>query len=243
MDAATFRWVLVIIALLVALAIYFYGQHQSRLRRRSAIDTFTRDEIDSAFVEDEQLRTELNNLNQVLQDNEVAENLDDIEINPAGEAQETPFVLPDPEIHLHPLVAERDSARLINYHLRHDNFRLITGEEAAAAVRQTGLELNPQGLLEYREKIETDEAGEVAFRIASLTAPGDFFRIEDLDFSTLGLNCYIDLDDCENPQRAYETLLKKIDELVRILNLKVFKPSQELLIISDVTDTRKSLLD
>ena len=53
MDAATFRWVLVVIALLVAVGIYFYGQHQSRLRRRSAIDTFTRDEIDSAFVEDE----------------------------------------------------------------------------------------------------------------------------------------------------------------------------------------------
>ena len=49
MDAATFRWVLVVIALLVAVAIYFYGQHQSRLRRRSAIDTFTRDEIDSAL--------------------------------------------------------------------------------------------------------------------------------------------------------------------------------------------------
>jgi hypothetical protein len=68
-------------------------------------------------------------------------------------------------------------------------------------------------------------------------------RIEDLDFSTLGLNCYIDLDDCDNPQQAYEALLKKIDGLVRILNLKVFKPSQELLTISDITATRKSLLD
>jgi len=243
MDAATFRWVLVIIALLVALAIYLYGQHQSRLRRRSAIDTFTREEIDSAFVEDEQLRTELNNLNQILHDNELAENLDDIEINPADDAQETPFALPDPEIYVHRLIAERDSARLINYHLRYDNFRLITGEEAAAAVQQTGLELDPQGLLEYCEKSAAGEAGEVAFRIASLTAPGDFLRIEDLDFRTLGLNCFIDLDECENPQRAYEALLKKIDELVRILNLKVFKPSQELLTISDVTETRKSLLD
>ena len=243
MDAATFRWVLIIIALLVALAIYFYGQHQSRLRRRSTIDTFTREEIDSAFVEDEQLRTELDNLNEVLHDNAVVENLDDIEINPAGEAQNTPFALPDPEIYVHRLIAKRDSAQLINYHLRHADFRLITGEEAAAAVQQTGLELDAQGLLEYCEKIETGETGEVAFRIASLTAPGDFLRVEDLNFSTLGLNCFIDLDDCENPQRAYEALLKKIDELVRILNLKVFKPSQELLTISDVTDTRKSLLD
>ena len=246
MDAATFRWVLVIIALLIALAIYFYGKHQSRLRRRSAIDTFTREEIDSAFVEDEQLRTELNNLNQILRENEDEEILGDIKIIAAAEAQTTPFALPDPEIHVHRLIAKRDAERLINYHLRHGDFRLITGEEAAAAVQQVGLELDSQGLLEYRETSdagEAAEAGEVAFRIASLTAPGDFLQFENLDFSTLGLNCYIDLDDCENPQQAYETLLKKVDELVRILNLKVFKPSQELLTISDVTDTRKSLLD
>ena len=240
MDAATFRWVLVIIALLVALAIYFYGKHQSRLRRRSAIDTFTREEIDSAFVEDEQLRTELNNLNQILHDNEDEEILDDIKNIAAAEMQKTPFALPDPEIHVHRLIAKRDAARLINYHLRHSDFRLITGEEAAAAVRQVGLELDAQGLLECRDSAE---AGEVAFRIASLTAPGDFSQVENLDFSTLGLNCYIDLDDCENPQQAYETLLKKVDELVRTLNLKVFKHSQELLTISDVTDTRKSLLE
>ena len=71
--------------LLLALAIYFYGKHQARLRRRSAIDTFTREEIDSAFVEDEQLRTELSNLNQILRDNELEENLDDIQINPVLE--------------------------------------------------------------------------------------------------------------------------------------------------------------
>ena len=243
MDAATFRWVLVIIALLIALAIYFYGKHQSKLRRRSAIDTFTRDEIDSAFVEDEQLRTELKNLDQILRENEAEENLYAIPLNPVTESQITPFALPDPAIHIHRLIAKRDSARLINYHLRHGDFRLITGEEAAAAVQQVGLKLDAQGLLEYCEAGENGAAGEVAFRIASLTAPGDFLQVEDLDFSTLGLNCYIDLDDCENPQRAYEALLKKIDELVRILNLKVFKPSQELLTISDVTATRKSLLD
>ena len=243
MDAATFRWVLVIIALLVALVIYLYGKHQSRLRRRSAIDTFTREEIDSAFVEDEQLRTELDNLNQILRDNEDEEILDEIQNIAAAEAQKTPFALPDPEIHVHRLIAKRDAGRLINYHLRHGDFRLITGEEASAAIQQTGFELDAQGLLEYREFDEAGEAGDVAFRIASLTAPGDFSQVEKLEFSTIGLNCYIDLDDCENPQRAYECLLKKIDELVRILNLKVFKSNQELLTITDVTDTRKSLLD
>jgi FtsZ-interacting cell division protein ZipA len=237
MDAATFRWVLIVIALLIAVAIYFYGKHQSRLRRRSAIDTFTRDEIDSAFVEDEQLRSELDNLNQVLRENEADGNLDDIQINPGRDLQKTPFVLPDPEIHVHPEITRHDSARLINYHLRHGDFRLITSTEAFAAVQQLGLELNDQGLLEYREQ------SALGFQIASLTAPGDFTQIEELDFSTLGFNLFIDLDDSENSRQAYELLLKKVDELVRILSLKVYKPSQELLTISDVTDTRKSLLD
>jgi len=239
-DAATFRWALVIIALLIALGIYFYGQHQSRLRRRSAIDTFTREEIDSAFVEDEQLRTELNNLNQILHENETEENLDDIQIDSPLEVETTPFALPDPEIHVHRLVAKCDSARLINYHLRHGDYRLITGEEALAAIQQAGLKTDAEGLLEYRH---ADDSGDIAFRIASLSAPGDFTNVGDLDFSTLGLNCFIDLDDCASSQLAYEALLKKVDELVRFLNLKVYKADQELLTISDVTETRKSLLD
>ena len=240
MDAATFRWALVIIALLIALGIYFYGQHQSRLRRRSAIDTFTREEIDSAFVEDEQLRTELNNLNQILHENEDEENLEDFRIDSPLEEQKTPFALPDPEIYVHSLVAKRDSAGLINYHLRHEDYRLITGEEAQAALLQAGLQTDAEGLLEYRQP---DDTGDIAFRIASLSTPGDFANVGDLDFSTLGLNCFIDLDACESPQLAYEALLKKVDELVRLLNLKVYKANQELLTISDVTETRKRLLD
>ncbi|MDH3762467.1 MAG: hypothetical protein OEU50_15910 [Gammaproteobacteria bacterium] len=235
MDATTFRWVLVVIALLVALAIYLYGQHQSRLRKRNAMETFTREEVDSAFIEDEQLRFELNNLNQILQENEDEENLGEIQINPALDASKTPFALPDPEIFMPPALAGKDEDRLVSYHLRHGDFRLITGEEASAAVEHAGLQLNPEALLEYQEE------GEVAFQVASLSAPGDFSELEQLDFTTLGLNCFIDLDVCGNPRLGYETMLKKVDELVRMLNVKVYKPNQELLTISDVTSVRESL--
>jgi FtsZ-interacting cell division protein ZipA len=235
MDASTFRWVLIIIALLLVLAIFFYGKHQSRLRKRSAIDSFTREEIDTAFIEDEQLRTELDNLNQILRENETEEDLDDIKINPADDIQTTPFSLPDPQIHVHPAIARYKPERLVNYHLRHTDFRLITGEEAAAAIEQTALQSNAEGLLEFRE------GDTVVFQVASLTAPGDFTAVRDLEFSTLGFNCFIDLDACENPGSAYEALLKKIDELVRLLNVKVYKANQELLTISDVTEMRKSL--
>jgi FtsZ-interacting cell division protein ZipA len=235
MDASTFRWVLIVIALFLAVGIYFYGQHQSRLRKRSAIETFTREEIDSAFIEDEQLRFEMNNLNQILKENEAEENFDEIQINPALDQQETPFALPDPEIFISPELLGRDEERLICYHLRHGDFRLITGEEAEAAVKQTALVLDDDGLLEFREE------GEVMLRIASLSEPGHFMEIEQLDFSTLGLNCFIDLDSCDTPRLAYESMLKKVDELVRMLNVKVYKPNQELLTISDVSAVRDKL--
>jgi FtsZ-interacting cell division protein ZipA len=239
MDASTFRWVLIIIAVILAVAIYLYGMHQTRLRKRNAIETFTREEVDSAFVEDEQLRFEMNNLNKILTENETDEtdeNLEEFLINPGEEAQETPSALPDPEIYIPPEFAGKNEDRLISHHLRHSDFRLIVGEEAESAVQQADLQLNAEGLLEYREEEE------LSFQIASLSEPGNFHEIEDLNFATLGFNCFIDLDSCENPRLAYESMLKKIDELVRMLNVKVYKPDHELLTISDVTSIREKLV-
>lgn len=235
MDVSTFRWVLIVIAILAALGVYLYGVYQARLRKRSAMETFTREEIDSAFVEDEQLRFEMNNLNQILTENESDENLEEIQINPAAESRQAPVTLPEPDLYIPTLLESMDADSLISYHLRYEDFRLITGEEADAAVRETALELDDDGLLECREE------GEVTFRVASLSAPGHFTDIEQLDFVTLGFNCFIDLDACQNPRLAYESMLKKIDELVRLMNVKVYKPNQDLLTISDVTAVREKL--
>ena len=184
------------------------------------------------------MRSELDNLNQMLRENVAEDGVDDIDdilMEPENEPQKTPFALPDPELYVHSAIAGLDAARLISYQLRYDGFGLINGVEIEAAVQQAGLELNAQGLLEYRE------ADLVAFQIASLSAPGEFTGYDELDFKTLGFNCFIDLDACEDPRKAYEILLRKIDELVRILNLKVYKSNEELLTISDVTETRKAL--
>jgi FtsZ-interacting cell division protein ZipA len=235
MDVAAFRWVLVIIAILLVVAIYLYGLQQSRLRKRAAMETFTREEIDSAFTEDQQLREELDSLNEVLAENEAIDNLDEIQINPARDRETTPYALPDPAIYIPEWLTMKDRDRVVSHLLRHDNFRLITGEEASSAVNHTGMERNAEGFLEHRIEDST------AFQIASLSAPGHFSEIEQLDFSTLGFNCFIDLDNCEHPVQAYEAMLKKIDELVRLLNAKVYQSSQELLTISDVTNIRNRL--
>ena len=232
MDASTFRWVLVAIAVIVVVAVYFLSQHQTRLRKRNAMESFTRDEVDSTFIEDEQLHQELDNLNRILNDERDDADLDEIRIEADERDREAPSARPAPEIFVPALLTDRDADSVASYHLRHDDYRLITGEEASAAAEQAGLELNGAGYLEFRED------GEVMFRVASLSAPGTFTEIERLEFATLGFNCFVDLEASSNPRQAYESMLKKIDEMVRVLNVKVYKPDQRLLTISDVSDVR-----
>ena len=94
-----------------------------------------------------------------------------------------------------------------------------------------------EGYLEYRQH------GELYFTVSSLSAPGHFSDIDRLEFSTLGLNCFIDLKNNHDAEKSYELMLKKIDELVRLLNVKVYQPNHELLTISNVTEVRKMLKD
>ncbi len=78
-------------------------------------------------------------------------------------------------------------------------------------------------------------------RFSSLSAPGHFSDLALLEFATLGLNCFFDLEACDNPYKEYEIMLKKIDELVRLLNVRVCQANQQLLTISEVTEIRKKL--
>ena len=95
--------------------------------------------------------------------------------------------------------------------------------------------VNKEGYMEYHQE------DELSFTIASLSVPGHFIDINKPEFSTQGFNCFIDLQTNGNPSVAYEIMLKKIDELVRLLNVKVYQPSHDLLTISDVTRIRSKL--
>jgi len=235
MDASALRWVLAIIGIVLLVGIYLFSLQQRRLRKRAAMETFAREEIDSAFIEDEQLRAELDKLHQIMEQSNAQENFDQIKIKPAIQADRALSSQPAPELFIAQAIAAVDAENLISYLLKHPDNRLITGEEIETAVRHTGFEINQQGLLEMREQ------GALCFTMTSLSSPGDFSDMGELDFSTLGLQCFIDLEQNANPKLSYEVMLKKIDELVRIMKLKVFQPNQDLLTISDVTQIRKQL--
>ena len=235
MDASALRWVLAIVGIALLVGIYLYGLHQARLRKRAAVETFTREEIDSAFIEDEQLREELKNLNQVMNQSDPGEDFGQITINPAIEAGLAPVEKSLPDFFTADVLAGIKEENLISYLLRHPDSRLITGEEIESALKHTEFEISSEGYLEYRQQ------DALYFAITSLSPPGHFCDIEQLEFTTLGFNCFIDLESNPNPAASYELMLKKIDELVRLFNVKVYQSNHELLTISNVTQVRKIL--
>jgi FtsZ-interacting cell division protein ZipA len=235
MDASALRWTLAIIGIVLLVGIYLYGLQQNKMRKRTARETFTREEIDSAFIEDEKLREELDSLSHIISDDASSNAVESININPALEAGLKPVEIPEPELFIADAVASIEADKLVCHYLKHSDHRLITGEELASTLVHTDIEMNPEGLLEYQQD------GELCFTIASLSPPGHFSEIESLEFTTLGLCCFI---NPENDGRAfgnYEVMLKKVDELVRLLNLKVYQSNQQLLTISEVTEIRQKL--
>ena len=235
MDASSLRWTLAIIGIVLLVGIYLYGLQQNKIRKRAARETFTREEIDSAFIEDEKLREELNNLGHIISDDVSSNDVESISINPALGADLKSVDQPVPELFIADAVALIEVDKLVCHYLKHADNRLITCEELSSALTHTGIEVNPEGLLEYQQD------GVLCFTIASLSPPGHFSEIESLEFTTLGLNCFINPESDGSAFKNYEVMLKKIDELVRLLNVKVYQSNQQLLTISEVTDIRRRL--
>ena len=236
MDASSLRWVLAIIGIVLLVGIYLYGLQQSRMRDRAARETFTRDEIDTAFIEDSDLRMELENLGEIISNDSDQVNTGDIKINPAMEADIGPVKKPNVKLYIADAVADIEPQNRISHFLIRPGYELLTSEELQSVLSYTGLQVGDSGMLEYYEEEQ------LCFSIASLSEPGNFSDIESAEFITLGLNCFINLQANENALKNYEKMLKKIDELVRLLNFKVYQSNQQLLTISEVTDIRKKLL-
>ena len=68
-----------------------------------------------------------------------------------------------------------------------------------------------------------------------------FFNARSAVLQTISAINFIDLKSNHDPEISYELMLKKIDELVRLLNVKVYQSNHELLTISNITQVRKML--
>ncbi len=233
MDPGALRWVLAVIGVLVIVGVYLFTVHQNRMRRRHAYKTLTQDEVEQGIIEDEHLREELTSITNLLGQEVLKDDVSHIRINPAIDAsQHVPRRRPEP-LRL-PLVMQRVAdENLIGHILKHEDNRLLTARELSEAFTHVGLSLSDDGLM-----IPLDLQ---CFSIANLSEEGDFFGLADDQFSTSGFVCFFDISVQQQPRACYEVMLKKVDELVRLLDLKVYDEHLQLLTLEHVTSTRDRL--
>ena len=232
MDASALRWVLAIIGVVVIVGIYLFSKYQERLRRGGAVNSLTREELEAAIIEDESLRKELSSINTMLDDELNNDEINHIKINPGLEAETRKNQTPPPVKQLPDCVKQIDGKNLIAHVLMHDDARLLTGEELHNAFIHSGFELSDDGFYH----LAGSDAAE--FKLCNLSQSGSLKRVEQADFSTPGLIIYFDMSGCGQAQGCYELMLKKIDELVRILDVKVYSHDFQLLTIQHVSDIR-----
>ena len=240
MDATSLRWVLGIIGVLFIAGIYLFSVYQSKLRRQASVETFTREEMESGFIEDEALRQELSNINSMLDEQVNDSEIQDIKINPGLEVESKAEYSSTKknellEIELPRMVCELLPDYRIAHVLKPLDDRLLTAQELRNALTHAGFVLNADN------RYILEENPDAQFQILNLTAAGSFQDIDKEQFTTRGLVCCINLSECTAPLSCYEILLKKIDELVRILDLKVYNHELDLLTLQHVTEVRNRL--
>lgn len=242
MDASALRWVLAIIGVVVIAGIYLYSLYQEKLQRRAAIKTFTQDELEAGLIEDENLTKELSNINTMLDDDIDKHELNGIKINPGLEddakkqeskesgsrkleSKKTPPLLPELLTEIHP-------DNLVVHILKRADDQLLTAEELTDAFAHTGFTLDSNFYFRLN-----DNTG-IKLELVNMTASGSFNKINDPGFCSAGLVCYFDKKQCKQPVRSYDLMLKTIDELVKVLDLKVYNQDFQLLTLQHVTEIR-----
>jgi len=244
MDATALRWILAIIGVVVLVGVYFFTLYQQKLRRHAAIKTFTQDELENGIIEDATLDRELSSIKSMLEDEIVEQDLKQIKINPSLDTTSEPAYRPQtqnkakvkvktlefPEV-LDKINAD-DQVLLV---LKHADDRVITSEEMVSAFKHAGLEIDEMGCGEYTQNSMAQ------YRFANMSCEHTFNSIADPQFFSYGISCFFDMTKVDLPLTCYELMLQKIDELVRVLDLKVYNREMELLTIEQVTATREEL--
>ncbi len=232
MDASALRWVLAIIGVVVIVGIYLFSKYQERLRRGGAVNTLTREELEAAIIEDESLRKELSSINTMLDEELNNDEINHIKINPGLEAETRKTQRPQPVKQLPDCVKQIDGRNLVAHVLMHDDGRLLTGGELQNAFTHSGFELSKGNFYHLADS----EAAE--FKLCNLSKTGSLQQVAQADFTTPGIIIYFDMSGCGQAEGCYELMLKKIDELVRILDVKVYSHDFQLLTIQHVSDIR-----
>jgi FtsZ-interacting cell division protein ZipA len=237
MDATALRWVLAVLGIVAIVGVYLFSVYQSRQRRSAAVRTFTRDELDSEVIADEEFRDELAHINTMLEQEVSSDDLGGIRINPALDADTPPTSNQQPvKIQLPQAIFEVSVDHRIVHVLKAVDNRLYTGDEISEALDHAALALSDANSI----TLAVDEGSE--FRVQALSVDGSLQALDKPDFSIHGLVCWFDQTQVASAAPCYELMLKKIDELVRVTDMKVYDERLQLLTLRQVTEIRNRLM-
>ncbi len=227
MDPEQLRWTLLIIGTVLIVAVYMFGRHQSRLRNRAAIKTYTQAEIEAPYIDDDTLRRELEILDDVLTEDEESV-FQKININPGIEVEysinleEQTFIKKNGDSATH----------LVSYLLKKPDGSELNKNEICKTLMKNGFLTNSESNYLYFDSKQ--ELFSVTLRPSTKSKNNRVSAI-----------CFI-MDRVihrKNANASYETMLQTIDKLTRQLKVKVYNQNQSLLSIEDVTLIRKKLLN
>ncbi len=226
MDPEQLRWTLLIIGTVLIGAVYMFGRHQSKLRNRAAIKTYTQEELEDPYIDDDTLRRELENLDDVLMDDNQSV-FQEININPGIEAEYTTNI--EEQI----FIKENCDANnhLVSYLLKKPDSSHLAKSDVHNTLMESGFMSNADGTYFFFDSQQ--ELFSVALRA---TVNNKSTHISAI--------CFI-MDRVihrKNANESYETMLKIIDKLTAQLQVKVYNQNQSLLSIDDVTLIRQKLL-
>jgi FtsZ-interacting cell division protein ZipA len=228
MDPENLRWTLLFIGTVLIVAVYNFGRHQSKLRNRAAIKTYTQEELEDPYIDDDTLRRELEHIDHVLTDDNEVAIFQEININPGIEAEysndieEQTFIQKNCETEKH----------LVSYLLKKINgAQLIRTDVHKVLIDNGFMTKNKKNYLFFDSQHEL-------FSVA--LKPSNKMPLTHL--STI---CFI-MDRVihrKNANKSYEVMLKVIDKLTQELDVKVYNQNQSLLSIDDISIIRKKLLN
>lgn len=225
MDAEQLRWTLLIIGLVLIIAVYLFGRHQAKLRNRAALKTYTQDEIDEPYIDDDTLRQELQHIDHVLADDDEV-NFKNININPGIEAENTAHLEEETFIQEHCEVGEH----LVSYLLKRSDGTRISKKMVQEELSKAGFLSNEKNsYLYFDQRIEV-------FSVA--------LKLDDAENYVTSICFFMDsVMHRKNAKQSFEVMLRVIDILTSNLLVKVYNRNQSLLTIDDITLIRKQLLN
>ncbi len=228
MDPEQLRWTLLLIGTVLIVAVYMFGRHQSKLRNRAAIKTYTQEELEDPYIDDDTLRRELEHIGGVISADDEKSVYQEININPGIEAEYTE------DINEQAFIKENcdTDKHLVSYLLKKPSGSLLIKSSVHKVLMSNNfLTDNNANYLYFDSK---QELFSVALKASTTTSKTHLTAI-----------CFI-MDRVihrKNANQSYEVMLQVIDKLTRELGVKVYNQNQSLLSIEDVTLIRQKLLN